>query len=391
MTPCSVTPLRPPETSRFQDFVATLLEREGALVQPLDATCLDVVVPQPLQRALGIPEFCRLGFATAVPAGARRVAMEADWLERFAEVIGERGRWMRRVLSPANPPLTGVERLLEQEIALGNATYRLRGVSAAWTRYLILDFRFSALSDEKRDGLLRFGVNLATGAMLEGVLDRLTPWLAEDAVDTPIPEGAELPPAWERQRLLDLTRQTLRPRVERQLGSFIKGLHRRLARDRDRIFGYYNDLYRDAMRRLASHAADDEEARRREQHRADAIAREYRARLDDLAQKYALRVTAELVQTLELVMPVQRIELVVRRRKGERILQLDWNPLARRLEHPPCEFGHDPERVRLVCDDALHLVSAPGLAPCPGCGKPYCRRCHPLRCAKCGHADAAAS
>src|SRR6185312_8592832 len=100
-----------------------------------------------------------------------------------------------------------------------------------------------------------------------------------------IPAGADLPPAWERQRLLDLTNRALRPRLERQLAPFIQSLHRRLGRDRERVFGYYNDLYRDAMRRMAEHATGDE-ARRREQYRADAVAREYRARLDDLAQKY---------------------------------------------------------------------------------------------------------
>ena len=386
-TLCSATPVKPPEGSRLQHFVAALLEREGALVEALDANCLEVVAPQPLQRTLGIPEFCRLGFGASLPPGARRVAIEAGWLERFAELIGERGRRTQRVLCPANPALVDAERLIEQEIALGNASCRLRGVSAAWTRYLILDFRFSALSDEKRDGLLRFGVNLATGAMLDGVLERLAPWLATDEADAQIPAGADVPPAWERQRLLDLTNRALRPRLERQLAPFIQSLHRRLGRDRERVFGYYNDLYRDAMRRMAEHATGDE-ARRREQYRADAVAREYRARLDDLAQKYAVRITTELVQTLDLVMPVQRIELLVRRRKGERVICLDWNPLARRLEHPPCEFSHDGDRFRLVCDDALHLVSARGLAPCPGCGKPYCRRCHPNGCAKCGQTEA---
>jgi glycosyltransferase involved in cell wall biosynthesis len=45
------------------------------------------------------------------------------------------------------------------------------------------------------------------------------------------------------------------------------------------------------------------------------------------------------------------------------------------------------DRTRVVCDEALHLVSPAGLAVCDGCGKPFCRACYPERCPKCGHAE----
>ena len=124
----------------------------------------------------------------------------------------------------------------------------------------------------------------------------------------------------------------------------------------------------------------------RERLRLEATAREYQAKVADLRQKYDLRVTVELSQTLELLSPVQRIELLVKRRKGERRVALDWNPLARRLDPPPCEWSYAADTARVVCDDALHLVSPAGHAPCAHCGKSYCRACRPLRCPKCGQA-----
>jgi len=369
----------------LQHFVAALLEREGALVQAIHPDGLEVVAPPPLQRALQLPEFSRLGFGTALPEGGRRIGMEADWLDRFGGLIGERGHAIRRVLAPDNPALAGAERLIEHEVELGNAPVRLLGVAPAWTRYLILDFRFTALSDEKRDGLLRLGINLATGAVLDQVLERLAPWLGDEGGDSALPGGVELPPAWNRARLLDMVGQALRPRLERQLAPFVGSLRRRLGRDQERLHSYHDDLHREAQARLAG-LPEGADGRKRELQRIEAIAREYRAKLDDLSHKYALRVAIEWVQTLELVMPVQRLELLVRRRKSERTIRLDWNPLARRLEQPPCEFSHAPDRPRLACDEALHLVSPPGLAPCSACGKAYCRACHRERCPKCGHA-----
>jgi len=380
-------------------FVADLLAEDGALVEPLEPDGLEVLAPPKLQQALGMGEFCRFGFGATLPGGAQRIGIESDWLARFERVVGARGRWSRLVLDPGTRKVPDAERLLAQELALENATYRLLDAAPAWTRYLVLDFRFTALSDEKRAGTQRLAINLATGAMPEAILDRMARWpvidggLADggapaDDRDRVLPEGAALPADWDRARVIELVRCALPCRVEAALAPFVAGLRRRLDRDLDRLHAYHNDLHREASRRAAQLAAGDA-GRQREALRVAAIAREYRAKLDDLAHKYALRVTLDWVQTLDLVMPVHRLTVQIRRRKAERVMALDWNPLARRLETPPCEASWSTERPRLVCDEALHLVAPAGLAPCAGCGRAYCRACHRQHCPKCGQAGTA--
>ncbi len=381
------------EQGRMQRFVADLLRHEGALVEAIEPEGLEVLAPPPVQRALGLGELSRLGFGGTLPRGAQRVGMEGDWLDRFAQVLGSQGHWARRVLSAPSRVPGDPELVLGQELVLDNATFRLLDVSPAWTRYLVLDFRVSAVSDDKRDFTLRLGVNLATGALIDVVLAPLAPaldaptpggpaWDGSGADPVP-PDDIALPAPWERARLLGLVSQALPPRVETALDPFVKGLRRRLARDGERLHAYHNDLHREAMRRALS-LPEDDPRRRREEQRAEAIGREYRAKLDDLSRQYATRVTVEWVQTLELVTPVQRFTVQLRRRKADRTIQLDWNPLARRLEPPACEWRASAERPSLVCDDALHLVVPAGLAPCPGCNRSYCRACHRERCPKCG-------
>jgi hypothetical protein len=377
------------EPGPLQRFVAELLTAEGGLVEPIEPEGLEAVVPSALQQALGVPELCRLGFGATLPDGATRVGIESDWLARCARAMGERGRWNRLVLD-ATADLGDPESVLAHELTLDNATFRLRSAQPGWTRYLVFDQRYTAISDEKRDGVLRCVVNLATGALPDAVLERLTPWLDEATIsasqhDAVLPDDAMLPADWERSRVLDVLQRAVPPRLALALAPFERGLRRRLARDQDRLHAYHNDLYREAMRRAAV-ASEGDAAWQREQLRIAAVTREYRAKLDDLGHKYALRVALEWVRTLELVMPVVRLEVQVRRRKAERVLWLDWNRLARRLEAPPCEDSFAAERPRLACDDAVHLVSADGLAPCAGCGKPYCRACRRNGCPKCGRA-----
>ena len=164
----------PLEEGRMHRFVADLLAEDGALVEPLEPDGLEVLAPPKLQQALGVAEFSRFGFGATLPEGAQRVGIESDWLARFERVVGGRGRWSRLVVDPGTRKVPDAERLLAHELALENATYRLLDAAPAWTRYLVLDFRFTALADEKRAGTQRLAINLATGAMPEAMLDRLS-------------------------------------------------------------------------------------------------------------------------------------------------------------------------------------------------------------------------
>src|SRR3954454_20733921 len=141
------------------------------------------------------------------------------------------------------------ETVLGHELTLDNATFRLLSVTPAWTRYLVLDFRASAVSDDKRDFVLQLGVNLATGALPDAVLGAVIPMLEAGEAVAVLPDDADLPALWDRSRMLDLIARALPPRVETALNPFVKGLRRRLARDQDRLHRYHNDLCQEVMRR----------------------------------------------------------------------------------------------------------------------------------------------
>ncbi len=372
----------------LRDFVADTLEINGAVIEPLAPDGLEVLAPEPVREAMGWPELVRLGFGVERPAGAIPAGLEGDWLDRFGTLLGDRGRWARRQIassaSPGNP-----ERLLERVLDLPNAVWRFHGVNATWTRCLLLSFRYTALSDEKREGLVWLGFNLGTGAVLDDMLPRLRSQL-ELEQDWAAPEPAVCAaagPGWTAAAIETRVRPLLELGVRTELEPFLHAMRRRLERDRNRVYVYHDDLRSGALKRLAVLAgAKGEKAKtdaKRETLRAAAIEREYHAKLDDLRRNYALRVTVEWVQALDLYVPVHRFEVAIRRRKGERLIQLDWHPLVRRAEPPACDWGLGLSRTRLVCDGKLHLTEPGGQAPCASCGKAWCRACHPASCPHC--------
>ncbi len=87
----------------LRDFVADMLDSEGAAVEPVEPDGLDVLAPEPLRAAMGWPELARLGFGPRCPSGATPIGLEGDWLDRFGALLGERGRFAERQLIASGP------------------------------------------------------------------------------------------------------------------------------------------------------------------------------------------------------------------------------------------------------------------------------------------------
>lgn len=366
-------------STRFRDLTLQLLEREGALAEELPPEGLEAVLPAALQASLGSGELLRLGFGADLPDGALRASLESDWLEKIGGLLGARGRTLRLTLGVGRVAPPHPERLIERTVALTNAVYRFHGITSAWTRYLILLFRYTAISDEKREGVVKLAVNLANGSVLDGFMEELlAAAMAETHTAVP-PPAQELPADWPRAKLRSWTARALPDRLRAPLGLFLGGMQRRLDRDLERILDYYESLRRESFARQRRQKTDAP----REQMRIEAAAREYQAKIADLKQKYGLRVVVELSQRLEIVAPVERLHLAVKRRKGERRITLDWNPVARRLEPLPDEWSYSALGPRSVCDDALHLMAASGNAPCDECRREFCRVCYGPQCPRC--------
>jgi hypothetical protein len=397
----------------LRDFVSDLLQREGAIVDVVEPGGLDVMAPEALRTRFGWPDLARLSFGTGAgaQAGSIPIGLEDDWLDRLGALLDERGRSavQQIALPEGTAPPNNPERLIAGTLELPNAIWRLKAVELARCNCLLLSFRYTAISDEKRDGIVWLGFNCTTGALLDDELvaalrrslDRADGWQAPtpDAIGA---TGTAWPADMIAARALPIVERLVRADLE----PFLIAMQRRARRDRDRVHAYHEDLRNAAIAKLTGleraagpggrgKKGNEEEAKAseksaaaiaRERMRISAIEREYAAKLDDLRHNYALTVKVEWVQSLAVIAPVYRHNLLIKRRKGERTIAVDWHIAARRMEPAPCDWGESVERARIVCDEGLHLTPAEGQSPCRGCGKAFCRACHPDTCRRCGAA-----
>ena len=368
--------------SSLENTVARLLTAEGALVEPVAPEGLSIMAPPEVQAVLGIPEWSCIGFGTELPKNARRVTLESDWLERLSHLLDRRGRLCSISIpkSELHATLRDPETVAEHEIVLENAIFRITGTTETLTTYLLVIFRFTAVSDEKREELLTLCVNESNGACAEHLREQLlldaARFARTDAVD-----HAMLPQPPALSRLALMFDQALKTRTRLQLSPFLAGMERRMTRDMERLHTYHSDLRKEAAARLAEKIkkGEPEESRQRERMRMTAIEREFLSKIDDLRRKYAITVKIEPIQALRIALPVVRLGLTFMRRKGTRAYHLDWNPISKKLDNLPCEGCYSPSTPRLLCDANLHLLCRNCLSESPSCRKHFCRACHRLR------------
>ena len=229
----------------LRDFVADMLESEGAAIEPAEPDGLDVLVPEPLRADHGL--------AGTGPPGIWRYAAhgrDADPARRrLARPLRRRSRRTRPFRrAPARLPTLPQHRAtrsacIERALDLPNAVWRLHDAKPAWTRCLLLAFRYTAISDEKREGLVWFGFNQGTGAVdgrrFSGAaahrVGRRHRLARADARHAAEPRARP----WDAQpRFRGRVRPLVEHHVRRDLRPFLNAMRRRLDRDRGRIHEY---------------------------------------------------------------------------------------------------------------------------------------------------------
>ena len=367
--------------SDLMDILARTLVAQGALVEPIHPDGLEIFAPPHIQEALALPEWSRVGFGTALPEQAVRVSFEAEWAQRLMRLLGERGTYFAFDLRSSASPAAAedLERDLSRAFVLENATFRFREVTPARGCYFLLVFGVTSISDDKREDTLYLCLNEMNGAAVDRLISPLLSMLRADLQSAPCGlTQVELPLALSARRIRERANRLLPVRIRAKVAPFLVGMERRMSRDLERLHAYYSDLRLETVRRIESKKRKGEEPEvvAAEQMRMQAIEREYQAKVVDLDRKYAMSVDVRLTQAVRAQLPVMRVELFLLRRKGIRKLFMDWNPMSKGFDMPPCESCFDAPRTFHVCDDKLHLICSTCMAACPGCAKESCRACH---------------
>jgi len=363
-------------STQLIDTVAEVLELSGAAVEK-NGEYIEALVPAAAAELLRTNELTKLYFSPdRAQQDGELVTFQSDFLDRLFVLMQNTGNYAQ--LSVQNLYLKqSTRQAADQRFQVLNGLGHALDAIERRLSYIQCNFKYTAVSDEKKEGLLSTIINEHT---LANASDMIAPleWAefseSSPQADLPVQPFANIYTA--ASRAAEFV-------IHRELAEFHKSLNRRLQRDIGRLTEYYQSLAAEIRRKierrgLAGKEREDEEARLR------ATAMELERKLTDQREKYAMKINVEPINFLRIFMPVMAVNFAVRFRKAAREIHLIWNPLAKDFEALVCQGCAAGVFRFFICEEKLHVVCA-NCFKCANCQRNMCRACHPGKCPKCGH------
>src|SRR5919108_5483070 len=171
----------------LKSFFERVLARRGALVDDIGGGTLEVLLPPELAAQLGVAELERFSFPdisqqaapTAMPGlegpSMRIVGYQSELLDTLGRLIVGGGSVAAAALTePLSVKRLDLERDIERAMTLQNAVLRSHRQEPAVVPYLIVHCKYTALSDERREGMVSLAIDQRTLNIVEG-LSELVP------------------------------------------------------------------------------------------------------------------------------------------------------------------------------------------------------------------------
>ncbi len=345
---------------RLDEAVAEFAERALALrgaIAERRGGAVEALLPPGLRDLFGAeyvrfccdPRSAKEGEVLLAPGSAE--------MEKLGSLIAGDGLYLESAADVPYIKKEGLEAAARAVFTFSGVRARFGGSRQVYLPYVTFHLHYTALSDERRDGLVSVSLNEATGAAVEA-MDR-RPGAAESPAV--LQEGAAAAKTLPMELLADKARKLAERRVAAELADFRKSMNRRLARDFARVEEYYRGLLCAAGRRKSASPEKAEEKRK-------ALDLDLSAKKKDLDAKYAVRVAISAAACMRLFVPcsVSQWEFA----RGARTVQaaVVWNPLLKAVEPLACESCGRETFSPGVCDGS-HLTCAACERSCGRCGK----------------------
>lgn len=390
------------------EVVEKIVTHHGAVVERTGNGCLEYICPESLAKDLEIPEEGTLVFqydhTCDKPVHASYDSEMFQNLERLFQKHG-------RIAAVQHVPSYTIRqdkiaKSLYEHIGFSNATFRLDRTEILNVVYLLVFFKYTAISDEIKEGMLSLLIN-RYNLSITSVRDET------DSIMADLHEMKRLPRRVEEETVKAVRNSFSAASllVQDMTVDFIKSLNRRLNREIKRINEYYETLkdetriairnkallkeeyitqYHKNPREFEAILAKGIEDRTLEAEgtsqlydKLDAIEIERKWKEQDLQEKFALKVQIDPVTTLHIESRTPVFSIILKKSKATRRFPVTYNLLLNRFDHLPCESCFYPQSPWYVCDDKLHIICSRCFPPCPKCGKNYCMACHKEGCPKC--------
>jgi hypothetical protein len=315
------------------DFFTSLLKYKSAIIEPAGDGVVQILVPPDVAASLGVNELFLAAFEPEKSEKALLVAYGTPVVDALRSIIEKEGRFIAVSLPDLYVKSGNIDREISRVFTFPRGRLHYLDSRPMTVSCLIFNFRYSALSDERFEGVKSVAVSESSLAVIDGMLEKLVSELPY----TVTAESADEPAPYNQQQCYGKACRFLQRAVEIELSDFRKSMRHRLSRDIHRLHDYYEGMLKELNTRKKKFSNLTEEAKTAQK---EAVHMEFNAKCRELVEKYSIKVTSRLFSVCRVFMPasVSRVEL----RTGAQTVNLTffWNALAKEFEPLVCSQCH---------------------------------------------------
>lgn len=360
---------------RLQSFLKGLFELNNAIVENPKDDVLEVLLPPALYKNTPFNEYERFYFNGDLREdGGKFISYHTDIFDSFSSMLGSRGYISIGELPVTYLKNTGFEEAIENRLVFTNGIFRFQKGEEKKISYLFINFSYTAVSEDKKEGIVQQAVNEYTMASID--------WPCPvSKIETGRPSEKSIMPLsikgpFQRASI------TVQNKVSGLLVEFEKKLNHHLNRDILRLNDYYGTIESEIRKKIKKKNLTGKE-KEKELSRIEATRSELKRKIRDQKDRYKMRVELQPINILRVVTPVMVLSLTLHRKKQPRKVDFVWNPFLKQIEPLSCESCFAPTTVFSFCDDKVHMICK-NCESCHYCGKFNCKVCSPDKCRKCG-------
>lgn len=371
-------------TRVFGDIVKAILLHNGAIIEDY-GDCIETLATPQIAGTLGIDELSHICFDHGTDSGTTlHLTYESELFERISGLFQNKGRVSYLTITPRAVHNEKVIASISEKVILNNAVFKYTKTTENIISYMLLFFRYSALSDEKKEGITQVLVNemnLSTCVLSGNAMDNdVRPDILRELLSRKAKLQLESTDGKDILQVLGAAAKSLESATRMELNDFINSLNRRFNRNVARVTDYYNAMIAEAEQRAIKKGLSQEGI----EDKLKGINTELKWKVQDLVSKFALTIRTELISAIRITVLSPVYWISINRRKGTREFPIPYNQLLRRVDNLSCECCFSQKKSYYVCDDKLHIICTECFGQCSKCGKQYCHICHPDGCQKCG-------
>jgi len=254
----------------------------------------------------------------------------------------------------------GFDRLIKEQFHFYDISGHVQSIANIKTDYLVLACRYTAQSDEQKEGVIHLAFNCETGALIPRMADSLS--LMNKIFKT------EAKGVWDETRRTHVLKQIQAGSKEiimEEIGPFRESMARRFKRDAANLDEYYLALEKEMRSAVERQGLSGELIKDRQQ-KIELLPQELQMKKDDLLKKYSIKVKIVPCAALFVRTPAVKILYDMAGAGRHKTIPFIYNPVIKSIDPLVCQ-GCGTSMVDIYSCRGLHFLCSECRKSCPVC------------------------